>query len=219
MSKLVWDEVGKRLYETGVSKGVLYPQSNGTYPKGVAWSGLTAVNEAPEGAEANPMYADNIKYLNILSAEEFKATIEAYTYPDEFKPCIGAEELVEGISLGQQDHVPFGFSYQTIIGNDTENNSHGYKIHVVYGCLAAPSAADYQSVNDSPEAATMSWEISTTPVSVAGFKPTATLVFDSTKLSEKKMAAIEKVLYGDTDTEARLPLPDEVKTIITAVTE
>ena len=182
MSKLVWDEVGKRLYETGVSKGVLYPQSNGTYPKGVAWSGLTAVNEAPEGAEANPMYADNIKYLNILSAEEFKATIEAYTYPDEFKPCIGAEELVEGVSLGQQDHVPFGFSYQTIIGNDTENNSHGYKIHVVYGCLAAPSAADYQSVNDSPEAATMSWEISTTPVSVAGFKPTATLVFDSTKL-------------------------------------
>ena len=167
MSKLVWDEVGKRLYETGVSKGVLYPQSNGTYPKGVAWSGLTAVNEAPEGAEANPMYADNIKYLNILSAEEFKATIEAYTYPDEFKPCIGAEELVEGVSLGQQDHVPFGFSYQTIIGNDTENNSHGYKIHVVYGCLAAPSAADYQSVNDSPEAATMSWKISTTPVSVA----------------------------------------------------
>lgn len=219
MSKLVWDKVGERLYETGVSKGVLYPQSSGAYPKGVAWNGLTAVNESPEGAEPNAMYADNIKYLNILSAEDFKATIEAYTYPDEFKPCIGASELVEGVSLGQQDHMPFGFSYQTIIGNDTENNSHGYKIHVVYDCLAAPSEADYNSVNDSPEAATMSWEVSTTPVDVDGFKPTATLVFDSTKLSAKKMAAIEKVLYGDTDTEARLPLPDEVKTILATVTD
>lgn len=219
MSKLVWDKVGERLYETGVSKGVLYPQSSGAYPKGVAWNGLTAVNESPEGAEPNAMYADNIKYLNILSAEDFKATIEAYTYPDEFKPCIGASELVEGVSLGQQDHMPFGFSYQTIIGNDTENNSHGYKIHVVYGCLAAPSEADYNSVNDSPEAATMSWEVSTTPVDVDGFKPTAMLVFDSTKLSAKKMAAIEKVLYGDTETEARLPLPNEVKTIIAAVSE
>lgn len=215
MSKLVWDETGKRFYETGVSKGVLYNQVNGAYPKGVAWSGLTAVNEGPEGAEPNAMYADNIKYLNILSTEEFKATIEAYTYPDEFKPCIGANELVEGVSLGQQEHKPFGFSYQTIIGNDTDNNSHGYKIHLIYGCVAAPSAADYNSVNDSPEGTTFSWDVSTTPVSVAGFKPTATLVLDSIKLGAAKMTAIEKVLYGDeTGNGPRLPLPDEVKTII-----
>lgn len=219
MSKLVWDKVGERLYETGVSKGVVYPQEGSAYPKGTAWNGLTAINESPEGAEANAMYADNIKYLNILSAEEFKATIEAYMYPDEFKPCIGAAELVEGVSLGQQDHKTFGLSYQTIIGNDVDNNAHGYKIHLVYGCLAAPSEADYSSVNDSPEAATMSWEVSTTPVEVDGFKPTATLVLDSTKLSAKKMAAIEKVLYGDDDAEARLPLPNEVKTILAAVAE
>ncbi len=218
MAKLVWDEVGKRLYETGVSKGVVYPQVNGAYPKGAAWSGLTAVNEAPEGAEPNAMYADNIKYLNILSAEDFKATIEAYTYPDEFKECIGEKDMVEGVSVGQQVHKPFGFSYQTLVGNDTENTAHGYKIHLVYGCLAAPSSVDRQSVNDSPEATTFSWEVSTTPVAVAGFEPTATLVLDSTKLGAKKMAAIEKVLYGDTSTEAKLPLPAEVKTILAGAT-
>lgn len=216
MAKLVWDEIGKRLYETGVSHGVVYPQVSGAYPKGAAWSGLTAVNEAPEGAEPNAMYADNIKYLNILSAEDFKATIEAYMYPDEFKECIGEKEMVEGVSVGQQVHKPFGFSYQTLVGNDTENTAHGYKIHLVYGCLAAPSSVDRQSVNDSPEAATFSWEVSTTPVAVNGFEPTATLVLDSTKLGTKKMAAIEKVLYGDASTEARLPLPDEVKTLLTA---
>ena len=216
MAKLVWDETGNRLYETGVSHGVVYPQVSGAYPKGAAWSGLTAVNEAPEGAEPNAMYADNIKYLNILSAEDFKATIEAYTYPDEFKECIGEKEMIEGVSVGQQVHKPFGFSYQTLVGNDTENTAHGYKIHLVYGCLAAPSSVDRQSVNDSPEAATFSWEVSTTPVSVTGFEPTATLVLDSTKLGAKKMAAIEKVLYGDTSTEAKLPLPDEVKSILTA---
>lgn len=216
MAKLVWDEIGERLYETGVSHGVVYPQVSGAYPKGAAWSGLTAVNEAPEGAEPNAMYADNIKYLNILSAEDFKATIEAYIYPDEFTECIGEKEMVEGVSVGQQVHKPFGFSYQTLVGNDTENTAHGYKIHLVYGCLAAPSSVDRQSMNDSPEAATFSWEVSTTPVAVKGFEPTATLVLDSIKLGTKKMAAIEKVLYGDANTEARLPLPDEVKTLLTA---
>ena len=216
MAKLVWDEIGERLYETGVSHGVVYPQVSGAYPKGAAWSGLTAVNESPEGAEPNAMYADNIKYLNILSAEDFKATIEAYMYPDEFKECIGEKEMVEGVSVGQQVHKPFGFSYQTLVGNDTENTAHGYKIHLVYGCLAAPSSVDRQSMNDSPEAATFSWEVSTTPVAVNGFEPTATLVLDSIKLGTKKMAAIEKVLYGDASTEARLPLPDEVKSILTA---
>lgn len=216
MAKLIWDEIGERLYETGVSHGVVYPQVSGAYPKGAAWSGLTAVNEAPEGAEPNAMYADNIKYLNILSAEDFKATIEAYIYPDEFKECIGEKEMVEGVSVGQQVHKPFGFSYQTLVGNDTENTAHGYKIHLVYGCLAAPSSVDRQSMNDSPEAATFSWEVSTTPVAVKGFEPTATLVLDSIKLGTKKMAAIEKVLYGDANTEARLPLPDEVKTLLTA---
>lgn len=216
MAKLVWDEIGERLYETGVSHGVVYPQVSGAYPKGAAWSGLTAVNESPEGAEPNAMYADNIKYLNILSAEDFKATIEAYIYPDEFKECIGEKEMVEGVSVGQQVHKPFGFSYQTLVGNDTENTAHGYKIHLVYGCLAAPSSVDRQSMNDSPEAATFSWEVSTTPVAVNGFEPTATLVLDSIKLGTKKMAAIEKVLYGDASTEARLPLPDEVKSILTA---
>lgn len=216
MAKLVWDEIGERLYETGVSHGVVYPQVSGAYPKGAAWSGLTAVNEAPEGAEPNAMYADNIKYLNILSAEDFKATIEAYIYPDEFKECIGEKEMVEGVSVGQQVHKPFGFSYQTLVGNDTENTAHGYKIHLVYGCLAAPSSVNRQSMNDSPEAATFSWEVSTTPVAVKGFEPTATLVLDSIKLGTKKMAAIEKVLYGDANTEARLPLPDEVKTLLTA---
>lgn len=217
--KLVWDEVGKRTYETGVSKGVLYPQASGVYPKGVAWNGLTAVTESPSGAEATPLYADNIKYLNLVSAEEFGATIEAYTYPDEFGVCNGESVLTEGVSIGQQSRTAFGMSYQTKIGNDT-NADAGYKIHLIYGALAAPSEKAYATVNDNPEAITFSWEITTTPVAVTGFKPTATLVIDSTKVESDKLAALEKVLYGsnaqgsEQATEARLPLPDEVLSII-----
>ena len=212
MSKLVWDKTGERKYETGVSKGVLYPQSNGIYPKGTAWNGLTAVNESPSGAEATPLYADNIKYLNLMSAEEFGATIEAYMYPDEFAECNGEKDLVDGVSIGQQKRTPFGLSYQTKIGSDTDNDL-GYKIHLIYGALAAPSEKAYATVNDSPEAITFSWEVSTTPVEVSGAKPTASLTIDSTKVDADKLAAFEKILYGDGETEARLPLPDEVATL------
>ena len=211
--KLVWDETGKRTYETGVSKGVLYPQAAGAYPKGVAWNGLTAVTESPSGAEATPLYADNIKYLNLMSAEEFGATVEAYTYPDEFGVCNGEASLVEGVSIGQQTRSAFGMAYQTKVGNDVDADA-GYKIHLIYGALAAPSEKAYATVNDSPEAITFSWELTTTPVEVDGFKPTATLVIDSTKVEASKLAALEKVLYGDADTEARLPLPNEVLSII-----
>lgn len=211
--KLVWDETGKRSYETGVSKGVLYPQVSGAYPKGVAWNGLTAVTESPEGAEPTALYADNIKYLNLLSTEEFKATVEAYTYPDEFAECNGEKELTLGITVGQQKRIPFGMSYQTKVGNDT-NPDAGYKIHLIYGALAAPSEKAYATVNDSPEAITFSWELTTTPVEVEGFKPTASLTIDSTKVTPEKMAALEKILYGDTETDARLPLPNEVLSII-----
>lgn len=214
MSKLVWDKVGERQYETGVNKGVLYPvDENGAYPKGVAWNGLTAVTESPEGAEATPLYADNIKYLNLMSAEEFKATVEAYTYPDEFGVCNGEAELTTGVSIGQQARKAFGMSYQTKIGNDIDAEA-GYKIHLIYGALAAPSEKAYATVNDSPEAITFSWEVSTTPVEVTGFKPTASLTIDSTKVEADKLTALEKVLYGDGDTEARLPLPDEVLSIV-----
>lgn len=211
--KLVWDETGKRFYETGVNKGVLYPQVSGAYPKGVAWNGLTAVTESPSGAEATPLYADNIKYLNLMSAEEFGATIEAYTYPDEFGVCNGEVALTEGVSIGQQKRTPFGMSYQTKVGNDVDSEL-GYKIHLIYGALAAPSEKAYATVNDSPEAITFSWEVTTTPVEVTGFKPTASLIIDSTKVEADKLAAIEKILYGDADVEARLPLPDEVLSII-----
>ena len=213
MSKLVWDQTGERFYETGVNKGVLYPQSAGAYPKGVAWNGLTAVTESPSGAEATPLYADNIKYLNLMSAEEFGATVEAYTYPDEFAVCNGEAALVEGVSIGQQKRTPFGMSYQTKIGNDVDSDL-GYKIHLIYGALAAPSEKAYATVNDSPEAITFSWELTTTPVEVTGFKPTASLVIDSTKVAPEKLAALEAVLYGSDDVEARLPLPDEVKTLV-----
>lgn len=213
MPKIKWDQTGERLYETGVSKGVLYPYANNTYAKGVAWNGLINVSESPEGAEATPLYADNIKYLNLMSAEEFKATIEAYTYPDEFAACNGEASLEQGVSIGQQKRSQFGLSYQTKIGNDVDSEL-GYKIHLVYGALAAPSEKAYATVNDSPEAITFSWEISTTPVEVTGFKPTASLVIDSTKVEAGKLAALEKVLYGDAETEARLPLPDEVLSII-----
>ena len=216
MAKLVWDAVGDRLYETGVRQGVLYPMSNGTYPKGVAWNGLTAITESPSGAEPTPLYADDIKYLNLLSAEEFAATVEAYTYPDEFAECDGSATLAAGVTIGQQPRKTFGLCYRTVIGNDTENENHGYKLHIIYGAMAAPSEKAYESINDSPEAITLSWELSTTPVNVTGFKPTASITIDSTKVAEGKMAALEKILYGDENIEARLPLPDEIKTIMDA---
>lgn len=216
MAKLVWDAVGDRLYETGVRQGVLYPMSNGTYPKGVAWNGLTAITESPSGAEPTPLYADDIKYLNLLSAEEFAATVEAYTYPDEFAECDGSATLAAGVTIGQQPRKAFGLCYRTVIGNDTENENHGYKLHIIYGAMAAPSEKAYESINDSPEAITLSWELSTTPVNVTGFKPTASITIDSTKVAEGKMAALENILYGDGNTEARLPLPDEIKTIMDA---
>ena len=216
-TKLKWDQTGERFYETGVSKGVLYPLVSGAYPKGVAWNGLTAVNENPSGAEPTPLYADNIKYLNLMSAEEFGATIESYMYPDEFGECNGEAELTKGVAIGQQTRKLFGLSYQTKIGSDQDNDL-GYKIHLIYGALAAPSEKAYATVNDSPEAITFSWEVSTTPVEVTGFKPTASLVIDSTKVEPAKLAKLEAVLYGDEQKEARLPLPDEVLSIINTET-
>ena len=215
--RLTWDDAGKRLYETGVKQGVFYPQDDtGAYPKGVAWNGLTAVTESPEGAEPTPLYADDVKYLNLVSTEEFKATVEAYTYPEEFAECDGSGSLVEGVTISQQDRKLFGLSYRTSIGNDVKGNEYGYKLHNVYGCLAAPSEKAYATVNDSPEAITFSWEVSTTPVNVTGFKPTASLTLDSIKLGATKMKAIEDVLYGSETADARLPLPDEIKSIIEA---
>ena len=219
MSKLVWDQTGERYYETGVKMGVLYPQSaSGTYPKGVAWNGLTAVTESPSGAEATALYADDIKYLNLYSAEEFSATIEAYTYPDEFAECDGSAELTTGVTIGQQKRKAFGLCYRTTIGNDTDGNDHGYKIHIIYGAMASPSEKAYATINDSPEAITFSWEITTTPVSVSGFKPTASVTIDSTKVDGTKLKQLEAILYGDNGSssagEARLPLPDEIVTII-----
>lgn len=217
MSKLVWDKTGERLYETGVKQGVLYPQAaGGTYPKGVAWNGLTNITESPSGAEATALYADDIKYLNLVSAEELGGTIEAYTYPDEFAECDGSAALTDGVFIGQQDRKTFGLCYRTTLGNDVDSNGHGYKLHLIYGALAAPSEKAYATINDSPEAITFSWEFKTTPVNVTGHKPTASLTLDSTKVSETKMAALEKVLYGDGETEARLPLPDEVVQILTS---
>lgn len=211
MTKLVWDQTGDRLYETGVKNGVVYPiDSIGTYSKGYAWNGLTAVTESPSGAEATPLYADDIKYLNLLSNEDFGCTIEAYTYPDEFAECDGSAEIAKGVKIGQQKRKMFGFCYRTTVGNDIDANDYGYKLHIVYGCLAAPSEKAYNTINDSPEAITFSWEVTTTPVSVEGFKPTAHLEIDSTKADPTKLAALEKILYGDNDTEARLPLPDEI---------
>lgn len=210
MSKLVWDQTGERLYETGVKQGVLYVQANGAYPKGVAWNGLTAVTESPSGAEATPLYADDIKYLNLISAEEFGASIEAYTYPDEFMECDGSASLAEGIYIGQQTRKAFGLCYRTVLGNDVDNNDHGYKLHLIYGALAAPSEKSYATINDSPEAITFSWEVTTTPVNVTGYKPTASLVIDSTKVDAEKLKALEDVLYGTEEGEARLPLPDEI---------
>ena len=217
MPKLTWDNTGERIFETGVKQGVLYPiQSDGKYTKGVAWNGLTAVTESPSGAEATALYADDIKYLNLLSNEEFGATIEAYTYPDEFAECDGSAELATGVMIGQQKRKTFGLCYRTTIGNDVEGNDYGYKLHLVYGCLAAPSEKGYSTINDNPDAITFSWEVSTTPVNVEGFKPTSQITIDSTKADPTKLAALEAVLYGGAETEAKLPLPDEVATLMTA---
>lgn len=222
MARIVWDKTGERLYETGVKQGVLYPQgTNGTYPTGVAWNGLTAITESPSGAEATPLYADDIKYLNLVSTEEFSASIEAYTYPDEFAECDGSAEIAPGVMIGQQKRKAFGLCYKTAVGNDLENNDYGYKLHIIYGALAAPSEKGYSTINDSPEAITFSWELSTTPVNVTGAKPTASLVIDSTKVDSDKLAALETILYGGTGTNAepRLPLPDEIAELMAEETE
>lgn len=217
MSKIVWDKTGERLYETGVKKGVLYVQDDkGEYPEGVAWNGLTAVTESPSGAEATALYADDVKYLNLRSVEEFGATIEAYTYPAEFGACDGSGELAPGVNLGQQKRKAFGLAYTTTLGNDVDENDYGYKIHLIYGATAAPSERAYATINDSPEAITFSWELTTTPVSVEGFKPTASLTIDSTKVDAAKLAELESILYGSESEEARLPLPDEIATMFTA---
>lgn len=218
MARLVWDQTGDRLYETGVDRGVLYTNGTSTYDKGVAWNGLTGVTESPSGAEATDLYADNIKYLSMRSAETFGATIEAYTYPDEFAECDGSASLATGVTIGQQSRKTFGLCYRTQIGNDVDLNDHGYKLHLIYGCSASPSEKAYATINDSPEAITFSWELTTTPVNVTGFKPTACIIIDSTKADPECLTALENILYG-TDaggsTSPRLPLPDEVKTIMT----
>lgn len=219
MAKLVWDKTGEHLYETGVDHGVLYfPDASGAYKNGVAWNGLTSVTESPSGAEATGQYADNIKYLNLISAEEFGATIEAFTYPEEFEAANGNKELVasSGVYIGQQARAVFGFCYRTLIGNDTDGQEHGYKLHLVYGCQVTPSEKNYQTVNDSPEAMTLSWELSTTPVNVTNHKPTALLVIDSTKVDSGKLAKIEAKLYGDESNDAVLPTPDEIAEILSA---
>lgn len=215
MAKLIWDGPGDKIYETGVNHGVLYPAGNdGVYMTGVVWNGLTTVTQSPTGAEATPIYGDNVKYLNLYSAEEFGATIEAYTYPDEFKACNGDAELIKGVTIGQQPRASFGFSYRTILGNDTANDSYGYKIHIIYGAKAAPSEAAFASINDAPAPLTFSWAISTTPIEVAGFKPTASLEIVSTEIEPTKLTKIEDALYGAAEVEARLPLPAEIITLL-----
>ena len=216
MSKIVWDAVGDHIFETGVRNGVLYLKNvEGVYDNGVAWNGLTSVSESPEGAEPTDLYADDIKYLSLMSAENFKATIEAYTYPVEFEECDGSATIAKGVVIGQQSRKPFGLCYRTAIGNDTDGNEHGYKLHIVYGCQASPSEKQYSTINDSPEAITFSWEVNTTPVNVTGKKPTATLIIDSTKADKAKLTALEAILYGAESTEPRLPLPDEIATLMT----
>ena len=216
MSKIVWDAIGEHTFETGVRNGVLYLQgAEGTYNTGVAWNGLTSVSESPEGAEATDLYADDIKYLTLMSAENFKATIEAYTYPPEFEECDGSATIAKGVVIGQQPRKPFGLCYRTSIGNDTDGNEHGYKLHIVYGCQASPSEKQYSTINDSPEAITFSWEVNTTPVNVNGKKPTATLIIDSTKADKAKLTALEAILYGSEEQEPRLPMPDEIAALMT----
>lgn len=215
MAKIVWDQTGKRYYETGVSNGVLFVRdADGKYGKGIPWNGLTAVTESPSGAEPTPLYADNIKYLSLMSAEEFGATIEAYTYPDEFAECDGSAELTEGIYIGQQTRKYFGLAYKTVLGNDTEGNSLGYKIHLIYGAQASPSEKSYATINDSPEAITFSWELTTSPIEMEDFKPTATVVIDSTKVDEDILEEIENALFGSVLDDSKLLTPTEILEII-----
>lgn len=219
MTALVWDQTGERYYETGVRKGVIYPQNeDGTYPAGYAWNGLTSASINPTGAEPNALWADDIKYLNLISAEEVEGSIEAYTYPDAFKECNGEAELTTGVTIGQQPRKPFGFCFRTVLGNDTKLEDYAYKLHIIYGVTVQPSEESYETINDSPDAITFSWDYSTTPVNVTGHKPTATIEIDSSKFNTEalkaKLAALEDVLYGGAQTEARLPLPDEIKTIL-----
>ena len=213
MAVLTWDQTGEKLYETGVQKGVLYPMDGAVYGKGVAWNGLTAVNETPSGAESTKLYADDIKYLDIRSAEEFGATIEAYSSPEEFDACDGTASLADGVNIGQQNRKGFGFCYRSTIGNDTEYNNYGYKLHIIYGLTASPSERSYSTVNDSPEAATLSWEVSSTPVNVAGFKPTSIVTINSKKINAEALKEIEDALYGTAEAEPKILLPDEIKAI------
>jgi len=217
MTKIIWDKSGERFYETGVKQGVLYPQVSGAYPLGVAWNGLISVTESPSGAEPNPKYADDIKYLNLMSAEEFAATIEAYTYPSEFAACDGSAALATGVMINQQNRSAFGLAYKTTIGNDV-NDSLGYKLHLVYGAMASPSEKGYQSINDSPDGVTFSWGVTSTPVEVTGKKPTASIVIDSTKADPTNLATLEGILFGTAVLTPRLPLPDEIATIFTGST-
>ena len=211
MTALAWDQVGERLYETGVDRGVLYiPDSGGNYDSGFAWNGLTTVTESPSGAEASPQYADNIKYLNLVSAEQFGATVEAFTYPDEFAQCDGTASPEAGLTIGQQARKTFGLCYRTRVGNDLDGVDHGYKLHLIYGALAAPSEKAYATINDSPEAITFSWEVSTSPVEVPGFKPTASLTVDSTKVDADALSDLEDLLYGTVGGDPSLPLPAAV---------
>lgn len=215
MSKLVWDQTGEKLYETGVDRGVVYPQVSGAYPKGAAWNGLISATLSPSGAEPTPLYANNHKYLTLMSVEELGGSIEAYTYPDEFAECDGSVNLADGVRIGQQKRKAFGFSFRNKIGSDTDE-ALGYKLHLVYGALASPSEQTNSTVNDSPEAKTMSWEYTTTPVEIEGYSPTSHIEIDSTKVDAEKLAALEAILYGSESEEARLPLPDEVAELFAA---
>lgn len=216
--RLEWDKTGQRVYETGCDHGVLFPMKNNVYSKGVAWNGLVSVTESPSGAESSPQYADNIKYLNLVSAEDFSATIEAFTYPDEWAECDGSAEVAPGVMIGQQNRGVFGLSYRTKVGNDTSGQDYGYKIHLIYGGQASPSEKGYQTVNDSPEAITFSWEVTTTPINVEGFRPTASLTIDSTKTDSDKLKALMDIIYGTDSEESRLPLPDEVISLMKVTT-
>lgn len=219
MSKIVWDKSGERYFETGTDHGVLYPiQADATYTVGVPWNGLTAVTESPSGAEATPLFADNIKYVELRSAEEYGGTIEAYTYPDEFAVCDGSAKVAEGVHIGQQPRKVFGMSFRTKIGNDVDGADHGYKLHLVYGATASPSEKAYATVNDSPEAVTFSWEFTTTPVNVTGHQPTSLLTVDSTKVDAGKLKSLEDILYGTENAEPKLPLPDEVIALLGSAT-
>lgn len=223
MAKIKWDQTGERKFKTGVDHGVLYPQVSGAYPKGVAWNGLISVTKTPSGAEDNKLYADNMEYLNIRSAETVGLTIECYMYPDEWAQCNGESELADGVTLGQQRRSRFGFAYRTKLGNDTEGEDHGFELNLVYGCSASPSEQASQTINESPEAATFSYEVSTTPIDISGvgpdgkpYKPSATITIDSTKADRAKLTALEEILYGTEEAEPRLPLPDEIRTLFAA---